>query len=102
AISFHGNLESKVPAAPNAIKAQILVLHGADDPLAPLPQVLAFIEEMKKANANYQVNLYSHAVHAFTNPDANKANLQGVAYNEQADHRSWQALQAFLKELFGS
>jgi dienelactone hydrolase len=100
AISFHGALESKTPAAPNAIKAQILVLHGADDPLVPFSQVTTFIDEMKKANANYQVNLYSHAVHAFTNPEADKIGMKGIGYNAQADKRSWQALRSFLDEIF--
>jgi dienelactone hydrolase len=98
-VSFHGDL-SPAPTPSTSIKPLILVCHGADDTFVPQTAVTAFIEEMKKAGANFQINEYSGAVHTFTNPDAGKANLQGVAYNKQADERSWRAMQDFFKEIF--
>ena len=41
------------------------------------------------------------AVHSFTNPDSGNNPSQGVAYNEKADRRSWEAMKAFLTEIFG-
>ena len=75
-------------------------MHGADDPLVPAPQVAAFTQEMQKAKADFQINLYSGAVHSFTNPGADKFGIPGIGYNAQADHRSWEAMRAFFQELF--
>lgn len=97
--SFHGNLTPIVPAHPGAVKAKILVLHGADDPLIPNDQAEAFKREMKAAGVDFQFISYPGAVHAFTNPEATalgkKFNLP-VAYNAQADRGSWDELKKFL------
>ena len=63
-------------------------------------EVAAFQEEMRAAKVNWEVIAYSGAVHSFTNPQAGTDPAKGVAYNEQADRRSWQRLTAFLRELF--
>jgi dienelactone hydrolase len=99
-ICFHGNLARTENEGPDNIKAKILICHGADDPLAPVASIPALIQEMKEAKADYQINIYSGAQHAFTNPDADSHNMQGVAYNAQADKRSWMALSDFFAELF--
>lgn len=92
--SFHGNLDA-APALANApIKTKLLILHGADDPVAPAAQRSAFEAEMNQAHADWQLNIYSGVRHNFTNPDA------GASYNRQADKRSFEALQIFLRELF--
>jgi len=100
-VSFHGGLDTPVPAVKGAIKAKVLILHGADDPFVPGTQVAAVEKELKDAGADYQVNLYSGAQHGFTNPD-NKGTLPGALYNMQADVRSWEALKLFFSELFPS
>lgn len=99
-ISFHGDLTRTENQGPDDIKAKILVCHGADDPFVPLPAVSAFIDEMKQAKADWQISMYSGAMHAFTNPGVDKYHLTGTAYNEQADKRSWMALCDFFAELF--
>lgn len=38
----------------------------------------------------------SGAVHGFTNPNAGNNTASGYAYNAEADHRSWQAMQDFF------
>jgi dienelactone hydrolase len=98
AISFHGGLDSETPDDAKAIKGKVLVLHGADDPFADLESVLALNEEMKNAGVDYQVVLYGHAVHSFTNRRAGTDNSKGAAYNEKADRRSWEAMQDFLAD----
>jgi dienelactone hydrolase len=95
-VSFHGGLGTEHPAAVNALKASILVLHGADDPYVPPEEVASFQEEMRKAGADWQMILYGGAVHGFTNPDAGSDKTKGVAYDEEADRRSWQAMRNFL------
>ena len=59
------------------------------------------MDEMKKANADWELIQYSGAVHAFTNPDVGQYHLQGTGYNKEADMRSWQAMKDFLKEVMG-
>jgi dienelactone hydrolase len=99
-VSFHGNLSRLDSEGPDAIKAKILICHGGDDPMVPPQQLAAFEAEMKDAGANYQINIYSGAVHAFTNPAADSHHIPGIGYNEQADHRSWAAMKDFFEEVF--
>jgi dienelactone hydrolase len=48
-VSFHGVLSTSLPATEGAVRASVLVLTGADDPLAPRDQVAAFENEMRAA-----------------------------------------------------
>ena len=97
--SFHGGLATPHPEDAKNIKGKVLVLHGADDTFESPAEIAAFQEEMRLARVDWQMNIYSGAVHAFTNPDAGKAKIKGVAYNEKADRRSWKALLAFFDEI---
>lgn len=99
-VSFHGPLKTQEPAKPGQIKAKILVCQGADDPFVTPAQVQAFEDEMRKAGGDWEVNIYSGAQHSFTNPDADKVHAAGLAYNKEADHRSWQAMEDFFKDIF--
>lgn len=101
--SFHGNLSTQNPAQPGAVKAPMLVMHGADDPFVPAEQVDAFKSEMEAAGADMTFIAYPGAVHAFTNPGADelgKANNLPLAYNEEADRESWAELEKFLGKVF--
>jgi dienelactone hydrolase len=98
-VSFHGGLETPMPAGPGDIKAKILVLHGGDDSFVN-PHVPAFQDEMRRAGADWQMIVYGNAVHAFTVPEAGNDPSKGTAYDEKADQRSWQAMRLFLEEVF--
>jgi dienelactone hydrolase len=100
-VSFHGGLAAATPAEPGAIKAKILVCDGAEDPMNPLDTVKAFLEEMNGAGADFEFIAYGGAKHSFTNPDADKHGIPGLAYNAEADRRSWQAMLDFFDEIFG-
>jgi dienelactone hydrolase len=99
-VSFHGELNTPDPGDSKNIKAKVLVLHGADDPVVPTNQVLAFVEEMRKARVDWQLVMYGNAVHTFTNAQAGNDPSKGAAYNEKADKRSWQAMKDFFAEIF--
>ena len=101
-VSFHGGLETPRPAVAGQVKAKILVCTGADDPFVPVAQVNALAEEMTKAQADWQIMSYGGTVHSFTNPDADRVGVPGLAYNTLADERSWKAMAAFFEEIFGS
>lgn len=99
-VSFHGSLATPDPGDAKKIKGKVLVLHGADDTFVPAAEIAAFQEEMRRSLVDWQMVYYGGAVHAFTNPDAGKAGIKGVAYNEAADRRSWLAMRSFFDEIF--
>ncbi|HEX4792256.1 MAG TPA: dienelactone hydrolase family protein [Humisphaera sp.] len=98
-VSFHGDLSIASPAQEGKVKAQILVCHGGDDSFSTPAQVEAFQEEMRKAKVNWEMNIYGGAVHGFTNPDADKHGIPGIAYNKQADERSWRAMRELFEQV---
>ncbi|MGE5301604.1 MAG: dienelactone hydrolase family protein [Acidobacteriota bacterium] len=99
-VSFHGDLSNPNPADAKNIRASVLVLHGADDPFVKKEQVDAFWDEMKKTSADWQLNIYSGAVHSFTNPASGNDPSKGIAYNEKAARRAWSAMKMFFGEIF--
>jgi len=99
-VSFHGNLDTPHPEDAKNIKAKVLVCHGADDPFVNQDQVIAFQNEMRAARVDWQMNVYANAVHSFTNPDSGSDPSKGVAYNKEADRRSWEAMKLFFNEIF--
>lgn len=97
-VSFHGGLDTPTPGDARNIKGKVLALHGGDDPLVPTKQVEAFQEEMRKGGVDWQFISYGGAVHRFSNPAAGDDSSRGLAYNERADRRSWEAMKAFFAE----
>src|SRR3989304_9390382 len=99
-VSFHGGLDTPAPEDAKQIKAKVLALHGGDDPFVPAEQVIAFQDEMRKGNVDWQMVSYGSAVHSFTVPEAGNDPSQGAAYNERAGKRSWEAAKTFFAEIF--
>ncbi len=99
-VSVHGSLSTARRAATGAIKARVLVCHGALDPHVPMPHVTGFIEEMNQAGADWQLIVYGGAMHGFTHDSEPIA--PGVAYHAAADSRSATAIANFFVEIFGS
>ena len=100
--SFHGSLSAVKPAEQGYVKAKILVLHGADDTFITREQIAAFRNEMEKAGADFRFIAYPGALHSFTNPDADEYGRKftiPVAYNAEADKKSWEELKTFLKKI---
>jgi dienelactone hydrolase len=99
-VSFHGALDSPTPADGRNIKCKVLALHGADDPFVPAIDVAAFEDEMRQAKVDWQIVKYGGAVHGFTDWGAGSDAKSGMAYNEKADRRSWEAMKQLFAELF--
>lgn len=101
--SFHGGLTAVNPAQPGSVKTKILVLNGGADKFTTPEQIKAFKQEMKAAGVDFKFISYPGAMHSFTNPEADvwgkKFNLP-VAYNANADKKSWGELKKFLKTIF--
>jgi dienelactone hydrolase len=103
-VSFHGGLDLKTPAKAGGIKAKVLVCHGADDKFISAQQVEMFQKDMKAAGADMQFISYPGALHGFTNSGATelgKKNNIPIAYNAEADKKSWEDMKAFWKNVFG-
>jgi len=103
-VTFHGGLIPAPADAAEKTKAKFLILHGALDPLVNKEAVDSFLKSMNEGKFDFQFVEYSGAVHAFTNPDADKARaagLDGVGYNAEAATRSWNQMKVFFNEIFG-
>jgi len=98
-VSLHGMLDGNDLSTDGRIAAKILVEHGWRDPMAAPAKVLAFAEEMGARDADWQLHAHGRAMHAFTRPQA-AAPERGMAYDADADRRSWESVTAFLAELF--
>ena len=82
------------------VKASVLVLTGADDPLAPPEQVAAFENEMRAAEVrDWQVISYGNTLHGFTNPAADGSMMRTALYSAQADRRSWASMRGLFDEV---
>lgn len=100
AISVHGSLESAQRARAGDVTAKVLVCHGALDPHVPTAQLTGFIEEMNAARVDFQLIVYGGAVHGFTHDVGPQA--PGVEHHASSDRRSFQAIKAFLTEIYGA
>jgi dienelactone hydrolase len=104
-VSFHGSLPGEAIEDPHAVKAKVLVLHGAADPFTTPEQIDAFKKSMDDAGVDYRFVVYQGAKHSFTNPEADTfAEKFGLplAYDAAADEQSWQAMKEFLEEIFAT
>lgn len=100
-VSFHGGLDilgtDWSQANPGA---RVLVLTGAEDPMAPRDVLEALEDGLTEAGIDWEVAVYGATKHAFTSPDADRAGRPDViAYNARADHRSWNSFTQFLEEI---
>jgi dienelactone hydrolase len=67
-VSVHGAFRDFTPEAAKNIKGRVLILHGAEDPIAPIEELNAVISQLRGAKIDFEVHLYSGAAHAFTKP----------------------------------
>lgn len=105
--AFHAGLGLPImPDTVNAIKAQILVANGADDPMISEQQVADFKAVMDATGANYKYVSYDGAVHGFTNKGADAIAGQhemlngALAYNAEADSASWEEMKVLFESAF--
>jgi dienelactone hydrolase len=102
-VSFHGGLGTQNQAKHGNVRAKIMVFNGADDPFVSTDQIDNFKKEMQDAGADYKFVNYPGAKHSFTNPEADKFGKEfnlPLAYNAEADKKSWQEMQDFFKSIF--
>lgn len=103
-VSFHGiydppSLEVAGKSVDEKIKAAVLVLHGWEDPLAPREQTVALADELTQRGADWQIHMFGHTAHAFTNPQA-QAKEAGMFFVPQSAKRGWEMMRYFLQSQF--
>src|SRR6516162_5261920 len=97
-VSMHGTLVTPEPAKRGDIKAAVLAVHGAADPVAPKAERDAFEAEMTQAGARWALVTFGNVVHAFTDP---AVNMPGVAvYDEAATRHGYAIAHAFIADAF--
>lgn len=92
-VTIHGSFRNFTPGAAKNINGRVLILHGAEDPVAPLKEVDLLVNELRAAKLDWQLALYSGTQHGFStpkNPSEERANTESQA-----------AAARFLKEVFG-
>jgi dienelactone hydrolase len=105
-VAFHagqlsaGGSEKEAQEANSKIHATLTICHGQADGFVPAEEIAKFHAQMKAAKIDYQFTSYADAVHAFTNPDADKFKIPGIAYNAKADARSWELMKSAFVEAF--
>jgi dienelactone hydrolase len=98
AVAIHSDLRTKAPAKPGDIKAALLVIHGAPDPVVPKADRDAFEAEMDAAGAKWQMLLFSGILHAYTDEEST---VPGVAiYDENASRQTYALTHAFIADAF--
>jgi dienelactone hydrolase len=100
---FHAGLSTPERAEPARVKAQVLALNGGADKMVSEEERNNFVSEMTAAGVTYKNVVYPDALHAFTNPKATEIGERfniPVAYNADADKKSWAEMEAFFARLF--
>jgi Dienelactone hydrolase and related enzymes len=82
-VTFHGGLVVPTDEQAHRIRATILVLHGARTFVKP-ETIDGLRKALDAAKVDWYMVSYANAVHAFSNPDADKYNIPGIGYNRKA------------------
>jgi dienelactone hydrolase len=98
-VSFHGIYDPPPLVGAETIPAAVLLLHGWEDPLAPREQTVALADELTRHGADWQIHMFGHTVHAFTNPQAQDKG-SGMFFNPLSAERGWEMVQGFLRSQF--
>lgn len=92
-VTIHGSFRNFAPSAAKDIRGRVLILHGAEDPVAPLTEVDLLVSELRAAKVGWELNLYSGTEHGFSTPKN--------AAEERANEESKVATARFFKQVFG-
>lgn len=96
---FNGKSAHTEPTAP--IQGALLVLDGAEDPMVPWSDLENLKKEMTQAGADWEIDIYGHTVHAFTNPQVHDKS-SGLAYDAKIARRAFKKMELFFRETMQS
>ncbi|GMR36062.1 hypothetical protein PMAYCL1PPCAC_06257, partial [Pristionchus mayeri] len=98
AVSFHGTLKPIPDTHLGVMEAAVQVHNGQADPHIGKDQITGFYNEMNERKADWQFIEHGFALHAFTEPLADKMGVPGVGYQKKAAERSWKMMEGFMEE----
>jgi dienelactone hydrolase len=98
AVSIHGDLKTTHAAKKSAVKAALLVTHGAPDPVAPKADRDAFESEMDAAGAKWQMLTFSGVYHAYTDQGSDVPGVAG--WHEPACRQTYTLTHQFIADAF--
>lgn len=99
-VAFHAGLRPLATDAPR-IGGAVLACIGADDPLVPLDERVAFEGEMRDARVtDWRLEVYGNAVHGFANPHADRLGNPALKYDASAHRRSWRSMLELFDDVF--
>jgi len=90
-VSFHGGLATPPGQSYPSNTPPILIAHGGADTSVTMDDVATLSRELEKAGVPYEIQVYSGALHGFTEFDSDR-------YQKRADELSWKAFTDFLAE----
>jgi dienelactone hydrolase len=99
--TFHAALPAITADDAKKVKAHVLINNGADDTFVSKESIDKLKAAFDAAGVKYHFENYPGAVHSFTVKEADKHNIKGMAYNEAADTKSWQAMRDLFKKTLG-
>ncbi len=92
-VTIHGSFRGFPAEAARNINGRVLILHGAEDPVAPLSEVVGLVNQLRAAKVAWELDLYSGTAHGFSKP-------KGAA-EERANDASKVATARFFRQVFG-
>lgn len=99
-VSIHGYLTSTMPARYGDIKAAVLAIHGAADPIVPKSERDAFEAEMERVNATWQCVVFGGQLHGFAEAVAEVPGK--IRYDAPAARKTFDLVHAFIADAFSA
>lgn len=97
-VCLHGDLLTSMPAKAGDIKAAVCVMHGAADPAVPKKDRDAFEAEMEGSGAKWQMTVFGHLLHSFTESESN---VPGIAqFDPGAARQCYAMIDKFASDAF--
>jgi dienelactone hydrolase len=98
AVSIHGDLKTALAAKKGAVKANLLVTHGAPDPVTPKEHRDLFEAEMDAAGAKWQMLVFSGVLHAYTDQGSDVPGVAG--WHEPSARYTYALTHQFIADAF--
>ena len=98
--SFHGALPLPTAEQAKAIKAKVLICHGAEDSFVTDDACQKLRKALSAGGVDYEMDYYGGARHSFTVQGIDARGMAPLKYDPAADKRSWARMLALFSEVF--